>query len=175
MDYLLTGQETSRLHFRKLELSDFSTWLEFFKNPLWNKYWLTEPQTPEGFCQEWFDKMFYRYANNLGGMNVLIDKKTGEFIGQCGLLIQTVDDLEELEVAYSMMPEHWNRGYATEAAKKCIDFAFENNLRESLISIIHVNNKESERVALKNKLSVDKRTTFDNNPVNIYRIKKSGV
>ena len=119
--------------------------------------------------------MFYRYANNLGGMNVLIDKKTGEFIGQCGLLIQTVDDLEELEVAYSIIPKHWNRGYATEAAKKCIDFAFENNLRESLISIIHVNNKESERVALKNKLSVDKRTTFDNNPVNIYRIKKSGV
>jgi [ribosomal protein S5]-alanine N-acetyltransferase len=104
-------------------------------------------------------------------MNVLIDKKSGAFIGQCGLLIQTVDDIEELEVAYSMMPQHRGKGYAPEAAKKCIDFAFANQLRDSVISIIHEDNLESQKVALKNKLSLDKRTMYDNNPVNIYRIK----
>jgi len=39
-------------------------------------------------------------------MNVLIHKQTGEFIGQYGLLIQNVDNTEELEVAYSIIPQH---------------------------------------------------------------------
>jgi [ribosomal protein S5]-alanine N-acetyltransferase len=171
MNYLLTGQESARLLFRKLEASDYATWLSFFKDPLWSKYWSMKEQTPEEHCRQWLDKIFERYANGKGGMNVLIDKKTGAFIGQCGLLIQTVDDIEELEVAYSMMPQHRGKGYAPEAAKKCIDFAFANRLCESLISIIHENNIESQKVALKNKLSVDKYTTFDNNPVRIYRIR----
>jgi hypothetical protein len=32
-----------------------------------------------------------RYEKKLGGMNVLIDKVSGEFIGQCGLLIQNIE------------------------------------------------------------------------------------
>lgn len=171
MNYLLTGEESSRLLFRKLEVSDYNVWLDFFRDPLWSKYWTMKEQTPEEHCQQWFDKIFARYANNLGGMNVLIDKQSGEFIGQCGLLIQTVDEKEELEVAYSIMPRHRGKGYAPEAAKKCIDFAFAKRLRDSLISIIHENNTESQKVALKNKLSIEKNTTFDNNPVRIYRIK----
>lgn len=171
MNYLLTGEESSRLLFRKLEVSDYHIWLRFFEDPLWSKYWTMKKQTPEEHCQQWFDKNFHRYANNLGGMNVVMEKKSGEFIGQCGLLFQTVDGSEELEVAYSIMPTHRGNGFAPEAAKKCIDFAFANQLRDSLISIIHESNVESQKVAMKNKLSVSKHTTFDNNPVRIYRIK----
>lgn len=170
MDFLLAGLESDRLLFRKLEEEDFDTWLEFFQNPLWNKYWEVKPMTPEEHCRQWFDKNFYRYNKRLGGMNVLVDKTSGAFIGQCGLLIQTVDNREELEVAYSIMIPQWNKGYATEAAKKCIDVAFENDWRDSLISIIHINNIESQTVAIKNGLTWDYRTTYDNNPVNIFRI-----
>ena len=170
MKYLLTGEESSRLLFRKLEINDYQVWLPFFKDPLWSKYWTMKRQTADEHCQQWFDKNFHRYENNLGGMNVLIDKLSGEFIGQCGLLIQTVDGIEELEVAYSMMPQQRGKGYAPEAAKKCVDVAFTNQWRDSLISIIHEKNVESQKVATKNKLSVSTHTTFDNNPVRIYRI-----
>lgn len=169
-NYLLIGQESARLRFRKLDAKDFDTWLRFFEAPLWSKYWTMEKQTPQADCQHWFDKIFDRYEKNLGGMNVLIDKQTGDFIGQCGLLIQIVDGIEELEVAYSMMPEHRGKGYAPEAAKKCIGFAFQNKLRDSVISIIHRDNIESQKVALKNNLSFDKATIYDHNPVWIYRI-----
>lgn len=171
MNYLLSGEESSRLFFRKLEASDYVLWLPFFKDPLWSTYWTMKKQTADEYCQQWFDKNFHRYKNNLGGMNVLIDKLSGEFIGQCGLLIQTVDGVEELEVAYSMMPQHRGLGYASEASKRCIDIAFANQWRDSLISIIHENNVESQKVALKNRLSISKYTTFDNNPVRIYRVK----
>jgi len=58
---------------------------------------------------------------------VLIDKQSGDFIGQCGLLIQTVDEIEELEVGYSILPRFWNKGYATGLREKCIEYAFDNN------------------------------------------------
>ncbi len=170
MNYLLSGLQSERLVFRNLIERDFDTWLDFFKDPLWNRYWLVKEMTPEEHCQRWFDKNFYRYENGLGGMNVLIDKASSAFIGQCGLLVQTVDGREELEVAYSIMIPHWNNGYATEAAKKCIDIAFQNHWCDSLISIIHINNLESQRVATKNGLTWDGRTIYDNNPVNIFRI-----
>jgi ribosomal-protein-alanine N-acetyltransferase len=175
MKYLLTGQESERLRFRALEETDFETWLDFFKDPRWNKHWHVKELTPEQHCRQWFEKNKYRYERGLGGMNVLIDKLSGEFVGQCGLLIQSVDGVEEMEVAYSVMIPHWNKGYATEAAKKCIGYAFQNNWAKSLISIIHINNMESQNVALKNGLAWDRRTFYDNNPVNIFRIAERHV
>jgi len=74
-----------------------------------------KPQTPEQLCQQWMDKIFYRYANSLGGINVLLNKEIGAFNGQAGLLIQIVDAMEELEVAYSIIPQHRGVGYTGEA------------------------------------------------------------
>jgi RimJ/RimL family protein N-acetyltransferase len=78
----------------------------------------------------------------------------------CGLLIQTVDGIEEVEIGYSVMPAFRNKGYATEAAIKCKEYAFENNLRDSLISIIAVKNLESQKVALKNNMQLEKTTMY---------------
>jgi len=168
--YLLTGQESERLLFRKLKQSDFNTWLAFHQDPRSFQFWNGMPKDPNEACQHWFDKAFYRYENKLGGMNVLIDKNTQEFIGQCGLLVQTVTETEELEIGYSMLPKFWRQGYATEAAKKCKLFAAENKFAKSLISIIHIDNIPSQKVALNNGMHLDKTTVYQNNPVHIYRV-----
>jgi RimJ/RimL family protein N-acetyltransferase len=131
------------------------------------------PDDPAVKCRTWFDRVFNRYENNLGGLNVLIDKNTNEFIGQCGLLIQTVEGNEEMEIGYSLMPQHRKKGYALEAAKKCRQFAFENNFRDSLISIIHIENVNSAKVALANGMKIEKQIIYMDNPVNVFRITKN--
>jgi len=172
MKYLLEGEETDRMLFRKIDLTDFNAWLEFFEDTRSFQYWISEREDPKVECGKWYQKQFQRYERSSGGMNALIEKSTGSLIGHAGLLVQVVDGIEELEVAYSLVPQHWNKGFATEAALKCKKFAFENNVSSSVISIISLTNLPSANVAMKNGMTLDRQTVYNNNAVNIFRVKK---
>ncbi len=173
MKFLLDRMETERLHFRKIDPSDFAVWLDFFKDPSSFQHWVTEKKSPEVECENWYNKQFNRYANDEGGMNALVEKASGKLIGHAGLLIQQVDGIAELEVAYSLLPEGRNRGYATEAARKTMDVAFQKNYVPSLISIISNTNIASINVATKNLMKADKQTIYHQNHVTIFRITKN--
>ncbi|MEO0570348.1 MAG: GNAT family N-acetyltransferase [Bacteroidota bacterium] len=167
---LLYGRESERLFFRNVEASDFEDWLPFYHNPLSTQFWDGLPGNPMEACQQQFDRIFERYEQRLGGMNALILKETHELIGLCGLLVQEVDARPELEIGYSVLPAHWRQGYAFEAAHTCKSHAIEHNLAKSLISIIHIDNAPSQKVALKNGMFLDKTTSYKDNPVHIFRV-----
>ncbi len=170
MNLLLEGEQTSRLLFRKINQTDFDSWLPFFENPLSTQYWEGPKKIPKTACQEQFDTIFKRYNNNSGGMNALIHKTTQKFIGICGLLPQQVDGVNELEIGYSILPEYWRKGYAIEAAEKCKHYAKQIRASKSLISIIHVDNLPSQKVAIKNGMLLEKSTVYKSNPVHIFRV-----
>ena len=167
MKYLLTGQETQRLKFRLLKSEDFDAWIDLFKAKNIALFLDLDPKLSESeLCKIWFDKALHRYENDVGGMNVLIDKKTNRLVGQCGLLIQNIENIERLEIGYAILPEFWNQGFASESARKCKNYAFDNELAHSLISMVHVDNLGSEKVALKNGMAFEKKI----NDFNIFRI-----
>lgn len=171
MNYLLTGEETERLKFRRPEEKDFPIWKTFFEHPLSAKFvGFDTSATAEECCRTWFDRGIYRFENKLGGMNVLINKQTNALIGMAGLLIQEIDGGQKLEIGYSMLPVNWNKGYASEAAIKCRDYAFRNKLSEEIISIIHPENFGSMKVATNNGMTLYKTTEFKGNPVNVFKI-----
>ena len=175
MKYILENQESERLKFRLLEQGDFEAWKNLFIGKDVATFLALDPElTVDELCQFWFEKVFNRYENDLGGMNVLIDKKTQKMIGQCGLLVQTVEDEKRLEIGYSILPEFWGKGFASEASQKCQEYAFKNNFAESLISIIHIDNIASEKVAIKNGLKFEKRVEnyMGKMPANIFRVDK---
>ncbi|SHG88819.1 GNAT family N-acetyltransferase [Flagellimonas flava] len=171
-NYLLDGHETERLSFRKVQSSDFDIWLPFFDNPKSTQFWDGLPADPAEACQQQFDRIFERYEQGLGGMNALVLKSTNELVGICGLLVQEVDGIKELEIGYSVLPKFWLKGFAFEAADKCKKEAFKNNWSSSLISIIHVDNIPSQKVAKKNGMYLDKTTSYKDNPVHIFRVNR---
>lgn len=172
MKYVLVGEESEHLLFRTILASDFDAWLPFHEDPLSSQYWNTPAKDPIEACKQQFDSIFDRYRHNKGGLNALICKNTANLIGFCGLLIQTVNVKQELEIGYSILPSYRGKGYATEAAQKCKEIAFKNNWASHLISIIHIDNLPSKNVALKIGMAIRETTTYKENPVAIYQIKK---
>ncbi|RKR12425.1 RimJ/RimL family protein N-acetyltransferase [Maribacter vaceletii] len=170
MQLLLEEIETERLLFRKIIPSDFNSWLPFYEDPTSTQFWEGLDKDPKIACENHFKGIFNRYNNNLGGMNALLDKESLQFIGMCGLLVQTVDTSKEIEIGYSILPKYRRLGYATEAAKKCKAYALKNKITNSIISIIHIDNIPSQKVAIANGMFLDKTTTYKNNPVHIYRV-----
>jgi ribosomal-protein-alanine N-acetyltransferase len=169
--YSLQGQTSARLEFHSVSEDDFAAWLPFYQDPRSSAHWTyASAQEPVVQCQQWFASQRYREANNLGGLNTLRAKGTGALVGYCGLLVQTVDGLPELEIGYSLLPAHWGRGYATEAALLCKAFASTQHLAQSVISIISLTNEASQRVALNLGMHVEKVTWYAANEVNIFRV-----
>jgi [ribosomal protein S5]-alanine N-acetyltransferase len=171
MKYTLEGQETERLKFKLLNSEDFDVWIELFENiEVCRFLGVDKIKTPEERCKLWFEMTYERYKNDLGGANVLFDKITHKIIGQSGLIVREIEGKQEIEIAYSILPEYRNKGFASESTKKCKDFAFENNFSKSLISIINTENINSEKVAKSNGMRNDKTIEYNGMLVNIYRI-----
>jgi len=101
-----------------------------------------------GEAQAWIDWNKSNYAQHGYGLWI-IETKAGKFAGDCGLTWQVVNGRPELEVGYHVRAEMQGRGYATEAAAACRDFARDVLAARHLVAIIHPDNRASRRVAEK--------------------------
>ena len=72
-------------------------------------------------------------------------KVDGSFIGRVGLLYP--DGWPDIELAWCLTPSAWGQGFATEAARAAMDYAFNTLGFERLTSNIDPENMPSQRVA----------------------------
>jgi [ribosomal protein S5]-alanine N-acetyltransferase len=165
------GLESKRMKTRFLRQEDLAIWTTFFSDKESVRFFplFAKPEPKEG-AQMWIDKILQRYADKRYGLQAMLDKHSDEFIGQCGLLVQTVDGILELEVGYSLLREHWGKGYATEAAKLFRDYGFQTTNVDSIISIIDPQNFPSQAVAERNGMKREKQTVWNDMDIFVYRI-----
>jgi len=117
-----------------------------------------------------FERIHARARSGQPTQFAVITRETQELIGYCGFFLQTVDDVDELEIGYRLHPDWWGGGLATEAARAVRDHAFGTLGLERVISIIHPDNLRSQRVAGKNGLTKEKATRFKGFDVWIYAL-----
>lgn len=74
-------------------------------------------------------------------------KSTGQMIGRAGTHRPERSDWPGLECGWTLDPEHWGHGYATEAGRASVEWAFANHDDERLVSVILPSNTPSQGVA----------------------------
>ena len=171
MDFLLQNAETERLYFRPIDQdNDFLDWLPFFQSDEAMQHWPMEGLTPKENAEQWYSKQAQRYQNKWGCLNALREKVSGQLVGHAGLLTQKIEDKLELEVAYSLLPKYWKKGYATEAAQFCVNYAFKQHFSTNLVSIISSRNTSSIAVAQRIGMQLERDILYQNVEAQLYRI-----
>jgi RimJ/RimL family protein N-acetyltransferase len=77
----------------------------------------------------------------------VIERSSGCLVGHCGLLEKEVDGRVELELVYVLVRPAWGQGYATEAGRALLDYAFGNSGFSRVIALIDPDHTASQRVA----------------------------
>lgn len=91
------------------------------------------------------------------GRLTVIDKETSEFIGWCGLKFS--QDKNEYDIGFRFYRNYWNKGFATETAKKCLDIGFTELKIEKIVGRAMKENIRSIKVL--EKIGMTYKENFD--------------
>ena len=103
---------------------------------------------------------FERHGFGLWAVEVLAEVP---FIGFVGLAVPSFDAhfTPCVEVGWRIAHEYWGRGLATEAARACVSFAFDNAGLHEIVSITVPENIRSRRVMERIGMTRDPADDFD--------------
>ncbi len=159
--------KTERLILRPFNLDDLEAYSEMYSDIRFVEFLggktFTKEQTWENIAIIQGHWLLLGY-----GIWALECLKTAELVGRAGLL--NLHGWPGIEVCWALSPKHWGKGYATDAAKASIAWAFENKVSDCLISLIHPDNSKSKAVALRAGEVFREQIVFKGKTVNVYEI-----
>ena len=158
--------ESDRLYFRPLKESDVDLVIEQWTDPEVVRYVGGKTCSKQELIDD-MPMVTRRCAGGCIGNWCLIEKATGEKAGYANLLPMPVDlddtdwDLVvgdqipdgAIEIGFILKRAAWGKGYATEACKRLIDFAFEESPLEEIVASIESENSASRNVLEKSGLT----------------------
>ena len=119
---------------------------------------------------KFFLENYNDYKLNGYGRWAVIDKTTKDFLGWCGLKYDKERD--ETDIGFRFFEQYWNKGYATESAKACLQYGFEKLKLEIITGRVRTENIASIKVLEKLGLSYKKEFDFDGQKGFLYQIEK---
>jgi len=145
---------TERLLLRKFILPDIEALAAVLGDPLFMDFYHA-PLDRQG-VERWIARNQQRYQSDGHGLWAMVLRDSDELIGDCGCIVQEVEGRNEIEVGYHVRRDLWGNGYATEAARACMQYAFTRLGATRVFSMIRPENRSSRRVAEKNGMACEK-------------------
>ena len=150
--------ESERLQLRPQAPADSHVEIEIGTDPAAMKY-VGRVETPDQIVRN-MRNYVKRCAGGSIGIWCVTARATNEKLGTAILLplpieagntdwaLVTGDDIPdgEIEVGYMLKKSVWGRGYATEACRRMLQFAFEETALPEVVAITHPDNAASRRV-----------------------------
>jgi RimJ/RimL family protein N-acetyltransferase len=137
--------ESERLIFRKITQDDFNDLAFMLRDAEVMAAW--EHTFTDEQIQKWIDRQTERYQKEIVGYFAAIQKDTGEFVGQMGLLWNDFEELRALETVYMLKHEYWGMGYAAEGAAALTRYGFSEIGLNKVYASVRPENRRAVRVA----------------------------
>jgi len=102
------------------------------------------------------------------GRLAVIEKATSKFIGWCGLKYNP--DKDEYDIGFRFYRDYWNKGFATETARRCLDYGFKDLGIQRIVGRAMKENISSIKVLEKNGMTLKETFDFDGNEGVIYEL-----
>ncbi len=153
--------ETDRLLLRPLVENDWEMALETFMDPEVMKF-VADVGSEEALAGE-MKTAIRRGAGGRIGVWCVLQRETGEKLGTAILLPLPIeeDDTDwslvqedrypdaDIEVGYILKRSAWGNGYATEACRRLVQFAFEETELDEIVAVTDPRNAASQKVLRK--------------------------
>lgn len=158
--------ETQRLFLREMDQSDYQALSKILQDQ--EVMYAYNGAFSDEETQNWLNKQLNRYKEYGFGLWAVVLKESNEMIGQCGLTMQEINEVDEIdskqktlvmEIGYLFQKKFWHQGYAIEAAKACKNYAFRTLNANEVFSIIRESNVASQNVAIRNGMKIVQRFT----------------
>lgn len=150
--------QTERLALRKLSETDLPFMSKVLCNPRVMAWWPSPFDTSQ--VHAWFERQRRRYDEHGCGYWLAVNHRTDEPVGFAGVMMVDLDGVEEAGLGWIMDERVWRQGYATEAARGCINWTFAHLDTSRVIALIQPGNAASEQVARKLGMSVERTIVF---------------
>lgn len=156
---MLTYIETERLILRGWQKTDIFPFTEMNRDPRVMEYFLkvlTPEETLDFYC-----RITDEFATCGFGLYAVEDKSDHTFIGYVGFHHFTFDAdfAPGVEIGWRLAPEAWEKGYATEAASACLEYARTNLELKEVYSFTSLPNRRSEKVM--QRIGMERIKEFD--------------
>lgn len=166
--------ETEQLGLRELTMDDFGVWHQILSDQETMKFY------PSVFDEEhtisWIEWNIENYSRYGFGLWAVILKETNQFIGDCGVTMQNIHGDGNLfpEIGYHINKRFWCKGYASQASKACLKYAFENMKFDEIFSYQKWTNIPSKKVAEKMGMSLrEEYASEKNEKTSVYSITRA--
>lgn len=136
--------ETARLVLRPYEEGDFDALHALYAQPEVARWLYYEAATPEDSRLRLARKIAGRELTEENGLHAAVQLRDGTYVGDAVLFYGSVQH-RTLEVGFSFDPRHQGNGYAGEAARALIDWAFGQGIHR-VIGRLEPRNIASARV-----------------------------
>jgi ribosomal-protein-alanine N-acetyltransferase len=168
--------ETKRLILKQPALSDFDELFLLRTDPQVMQYIGTGTiQTKEQVKD--FVEMGISYSAEYGmSFYSVFEKETNNFVGQAGLFHLGFNIKQpDIELAYRLNTQYWNKGYASELARALIDYGFNQLSLPKIVAVVHPQNERSRRVMEKSGMSYHGMIDYKDTKLPCYEILNNKV
>ncbi|MCP9495019.1 MAG: GNAT family N-acetyltransferase [Pyrinomonadaceae bacterium MAG19_C2-C3] len=136
--------ETARLIIRRFAPADLDALATLRADEEVMRYIHTVPQTRD-VVQKRIETFGVQYVERGFAQWAVTDKETGVLLGWCGLAYLD-DKPPNIEIGYGFGIPHWGKGYATEAARACLRYGFEELNVPKIAAVAMPENSASRHV-----------------------------